>query len=94
MVRPSGTEAPGARKCGQAVLFDEPRARVCSWPPLRLARLRRERKSVGVVSPTAPVVQPNRRKEMRRVIGIDIHRTFGGGGDLGGRSARRAGRVT
>jgi transposase len=54
MVRPSGTEAPGARRCGQADLFDEPRARVSSWPPLRLARLRRERESVGVVSPTAP----------------------------------------
>ena len=24
MVRPSGTEAPGARRCGQADLFDEP----------------------------------------------------------------------
>ena len=40
MVRPSGTEAPGARKCGQADLLDELRARVSSWPPLRLARRR------------------------------------------------------
>ena len=56
MVRPSGTEAPGARRCGQADLFDELRARVSSWPPLRLARLRRERESVVVVSPAAPVV--------------------------------------
>ncbi len=54
MVRPSGTEAPGARRCGQADLHDEPRVRVSSWPPLRLARLRRERESVGVVSPIAP----------------------------------------
>lgn len=46
MVRPSGTEAPGARRCGQADPHDEPRARVSSWPPLRLARLRRERESV------------------------------------------------
>jgi hypothetical protein len=76
MVRPSGTEAPGARRCGQADLYHEPRARVSSWPPLRLARLRRERESVGVVSPTAPVTR-ERRREMRRVIGIDIHRTFG-----------------
>src|SRR5271169_7019843 len=76
MVRPSGTEAPGARKCGQADVFDELRARVSSWPPLRLARLRRERESVGVVSPTAPV-KMERRCEMRRVIGIDLHRTFG-----------------
>jgi transposase len=42
----------------------------------RLARLRRERESVGVVSPTAPVIT-ERRRETRRVIGIDIHRTFG-----------------
>ena len=28
MVRPSGTEAPGARKCGQADVFDELRARL------------------------------------------------------------------
>ena len=51
-----GTEAPGARRCGQADAFDEPRARVSSWPPLRLARLRRERESVVVVSPAAPVI--------------------------------------
>ena len=56
MVRPSGTEAPGARKCGQADVYDELRARVSSWRPLRLARLRRERGSVGVVSPHAPIV--------------------------------------
>jgi hypothetical protein len=30
MVRPSGTEAPGARRCGQADPHDEPRARVIS----------------------------------------------------------------
>src|SRR5579872_5091559 len=51
-----GTEAPGARRCGQADPYDEPRARVISWPPLRLARLRRERESVVVVSPAAPVI--------------------------------------
>lgn len=38
-------------KCGQADIFDELRARVSSWPPLRPARLRRERGSVGVASP-------------------------------------------
>jgi hypothetical protein len=38
-------------KCGQADVFDELRARVSSWPPLRPARLRRERGSVGVASP-------------------------------------------
>src|SRR6476660_2680391 len=52
-----GTEAPGARRCGQADTHDEPRARVSSWPPLRLARLRRERESVVVVSPAVPVFQ-------------------------------------
>src|ERR1700740_3556089 len=40
---------------GQADVFDEPRARVSSWPPLRPTRWRRERGSVVVVSPTAPV---------------------------------------
>lgn len=78
MVRPSGTETPGARKCGQAELYDEPRARVSSWPPLRLARLRRERESVVVVSPAAPAfLALAMEAHMRRVIGIDIHRTFG-----------------
>jgi hypothetical protein len=38
-----GTEAPGARRCGQADAYDELRARVGSWPPLRPARLRCER---------------------------------------------------
>lgn len=56
MLRASGTEAPGARRCGQADTLDELRARVSSWPPLRLARLRRERESVVVASPAAPVV--------------------------------------
>jgi hypothetical protein len=36
-IRDRGT---GSTKCGQADKFDEPRARVSSWPPLRLARLR------------------------------------------------------
>jgi hypothetical protein len=76
-VRPSGTEAPGARRCGQADALHELRARVSSWPPLRLARLRCERGSVGVVSPAAPLMGNHRETRMRRVIGIDVHRTFG-----------------
>jgi len=76
-IRPSGTEAPGARMCGQAGTYDELRARVSNWPSLRLARLRRERESVVVVSPAVPVVGTNREARMRRVISIDIHRTFG-----------------
>ena len=48
---------------GQADPYDEPRARVSSWPPLRLARLRRERGSVVVVSSAAPVNRPDRRRK-------------------------------
>lgn len=44
---------------------------------LRLARLRRERESVVVVSPAAPIMCPAEEARMRRVIGIDVHRTFG-----------------
>jgi len=53
-IRDRGTGS--TRMCGQADVYDELRARVSSWPPLRLARLRRERESVGVVSPAAPVI--------------------------------------
>src|SRR5215212_9139769 len=38
-------------RSGRPVLFDGLRARVSRWPPLRLARMRRERESVGVVCP-------------------------------------------
>src|SRR5690349_16134643 len=47
-----GQEALEARKCGQAV--DQTVSReleLVTWPPLRLARMRRERESVGVVLP-------------------------------------------
>ncbi len=37
---------------GRPLSEDGLRARVSSWPPLRLARMRRERGSVGVVVPT------------------------------------------
>ena len=37
-------------RMGRPLLLDGLRARVSSWPPLRLVRLRRERESVGVVS--------------------------------------------
>ena len=39
----------GARRLGRPVTYDELRARVSIWPPLRLARMRCERESVGVV---------------------------------------------
>src|SRR6516162_6760343 len=77
MVRPSGTRGTGSTQSGQADVQDEPRARVSSWPPLRPTRLRRERGSVVVVSPTAPhSVGTKEEQLMRRVIGMDIHRTF------------------
>ena len=38
-------------RSGRPVLFDGLRARVSRWPPLRLARMRCERGSVGVVCP-------------------------------------------
>jgi len=46
-----GSWGPGARKAGRPLTFDELRARVCKWPPLRLTRLRCERGSVVVVLP-------------------------------------------
>jgi hypothetical protein len=39
----------GARRMGRPLTYDELRARVSIWPPLRLARMRCERESVGVV---------------------------------------------
>src|SRR4029077_14808325 len=85
-----GTEAPGARRCGQADPYHEPRARVVSWPPLRLARLRRERESVVVVSPAAPVMCLAGGAHATR----DWHRyppNFRGGGVLGRRQAPTCG---
>src|SRR4051794_29672252 len=76
MVRPSGTRGTGSTKSGQADVLNEPRARVSSWPPLRPTRLRRERGSVVVVLPTAPITNRGEEQAMRRVIGMDIHRTF------------------
>src|SRR5438552_18299748 len=45
--------------------------------PLRLARWRCERESVGVVLPAAPIIGKPWETAMRRVIGIDVHRIFG-----------------
>src|SRR5215204_3935620 len=83
-IRDRGT---GSTKCGQADVHDELRARVSSWPPLRLARLRRERGSVGVVSPDAPVLSKDRRTHCEKCdrTGYPPHLRRGGG--LGRRPA-------
>jgi len=60
---------------GRPFLYDDLRARVSSWPPLRPARLRRERESVGVVSPACSLFY-EKEKLMKRIIGMDIHRIF------------------
>jgi hypothetical protein len=77
-------------KRGQADAFDELRARVSSWPPLRPARLRCERGSVVVVRPTAPFGQRFWREadEARDRHGYSPH--LCGGGVLGGRTAALA----
>jgi hypothetical protein len=49
MVREPGQGRWGARRMGRPLTYHEPRARVSIWPPLRLARMRCERGSVGVV---------------------------------------------
>src|SRR5918996_4144274 len=66
MVRPSGLRGAGSMKRGQADSDDELRARVSSWPPLRPARLRRERGSVVVVQPTAPLAKNRRESDEAR----------------------------
>src|SRR5579862_2182854 len=87
-VRPFGTGASGSkRRTGRPFLFDGLRARVSSWPPLRLTRMRCERESVVVVCP--PVLHRHRRLVGRREH-ASLYR-FGcasrvrGGRDLGGR---------
>src|SRR3982750_2364926 len=95
MVRPSGLRGAGSTKRGQADPFDEPRARVSSWPPLRPARLRRERGSVVIVSPTAPTAMDGgQADEARNRDGHPPHPR--GGGGPGGRpaAAARPGRHT
>jgi Glycosyl hydrolases family 16 len=62
---------------GRPFLLNGRRARVSSWPPLRLVRLRRERVSVGVVpSQRLPIVDHGRARGVVRYIGMDVHREF------------------
>src|SRR4028119_2491978 len=89
MVRPSGTRGTGSTPSGQAETYDEPRARVSSWPPPRPARLRRERGSVGVASPTAPVEREEEQDATRDRHGHPPH--LRGGGVLGGWAAAPSG---
>ena len=63
---------------GRPFLLSGLRARVCSWPPLRLVRLRCERVSVGVVpSQRFPIGRSVKGVcGMVRFIGMDVHREF------------------
>ena len=63
---------------GRPFLFGGLRARVSRWPPLRLARLRCERVSVGVV-PSQRFPTDHAAKGRHGVvqhIGMDVHREF------------------
>jgi transposase len=63
---------------GRPFLLAGLRARVSSWPPLRLVRLRCERVSVGVVPsqrfPITEIIEG--RPVLVRYIGMDMHREF------------------
>src|SRR3954465_9526461 len=65
---------------GRPVSLDGLRARVSRWPPLRLARMRFERESVGVVLPACCFTPIDHRLEVRavtrRCFGLDVHREF------------------
>src|SRR5919205_1252553 len=61
----------GSTWSGQAGVSDELRARVVIWPPLRLARVRRERGSVSVVLPAGSRDLSKRKGGAMRVIGLD-----------------------
>src|SRR3982751_3640892 len=65
-------------RSGRPLLLDGLRARVSRWPPLRLARVRFERESVGVVLPaccfTRPIIEWEVRIVTRRCFGLDVHR--------------------
>src|SRR4051794_436169 len=71
------------------------RARWCNWPPLRLARVRCERGSVGVVLARRPPVDVVVEVEvqMGRSIGLDVHRDFCEVAIADGGRARSAGRI-
>ena len=72
---PSEPRAFSSPRAPERVLALWPEAATCC-APVRPTRLRRERGSVVVVLPTAPVPQRQTGARVRRVIGMDIHRTF------------------
>src|SRR3954453_5877103 len=74
---------------GRPVSFDGLRARVSRWPPLRLARMRRERGSVGVVLPAGCFTRPVRvggEGSEQTVFRLGRAPRLRTGGDLAGRS--------
>jgi hypothetical protein len=72
---------------------DELRARVSSWPPLRLTRMRCERESVGVVLPDCVYVSQRKGAEVRS-IGLDVHKDFAEVAEaVSGGGVQRVGRV-
>ena len=73
-----GGRARGVRRnqLGQADQYLELRARVSTWPPLRLARLRCERESVSVASGRRFLDATSRGEAPVRSIGMDVHRSF------------------
>src|SRR5690554_3634857 len=49
---------------------------LCSWPPLRLARLCREHGSVVVVMPAPPPLSAPEQEVCMRYAALDVHRDF------------------
>ena len=65
MVRPSGTRGTGSTRVRAGrPLYHGPRARAVIWPPLRLARMRRERGSVVAVLPARSRDHDGRRRQI------------------------------
>src|SRR3954462_5123424 len=74
---------------GRRVSLDGLRARVSRWPPLRLARMRRERGSVGVVLPASCFTRRVRvggEGSEQTVFRLGRAPRLRAGGDLAGRS--------
>src|SRR3954471_3964457 len=76
MVRALGLGTFGRTQRGQAAFDDGRESPTVLWPPLRLAWLRRERGSVGVVCPWFSRVVELDEGSAVRAIGLDVHRDF------------------